>query len=203
MAVPRQMTKHTLEAPKGWPNPHAVDFAAAFNTTDLAALTDTSGSTNAAYAPAGRCVHLHTDGTFKLGVTLAQMPLFLFNNSDDPDVSNPGGDPATDAGVWLAVAPRGNMLALVAKGAYELATTEFDSTNNYAPNDYLYSKTGTDLATAGKLTNDANDSTVGDPYPDETVVGIVSRGRTSSSPANSHGRPELFFWPVFLPGHSH
>lgn len=193
MPVPRQMSEHTLEVPKGWPNPNAVDFSAPISAAVLSAI---SGGV----VFAGTCVHLNASGEFELGVTGFQMPLFLFNNSDDPDVENPGGDPATRAGAWVAVAPSGNLLALPAKGAYEMATTEFNDTLTYAPNAALYAPTGTTLNTSGCLTNAAG---TGGTYPTETVVGVVSRGRTPTTARNSHGQHELFFWPVFLPGHTH
>jgi hypothetical protein len=187
------MTEHRLEAPKGWPNPHAVDYAAPMSAAVLAAITG-----GVVYA--GRCVHVNNSGSYELGITGYQMPLFLFNNSDDPDVENPGGDPATRPGAWVAIAPTGNMMALVAAGAYELATTEFITSRTYNPNDSLYAPTGTTLATSGVLTNLTG--TAGT-YPDETIVGVVSRGRTPTSARNSHGEHELFFWPVYLPGHAH
>lgn len=192
MPVPRQMTAHTLEAPKGWPAPHAVDFQAKFNATALSSI-----SGNVAYA--GRVVHLNNSGEFELGVTGTQMPLFLFNNSDDPDVENSGGNPATVAGAWVPIAPTGKMLALVAKGAYELASTEFVNDTTYNPNDLLYAPTGTTLATSGVLTKVGS----GGAYPATSAVGVVSRGRTTSSATNSHGVAELCFWPVYLPGHTH
>lgn len=190
MPVPRQMTSHTLEAPKGWPSPHAVDFQAIFNATAL-------GSISGGVAYAGRCVHLNSSGEFELGVTGTQMPMFLFNNSDDPDVENPGGDPSTVAGAWVAIAPTGKMLALVAKGAYELATTEFKNDTTYAPNTLVYAPTGTTLATSGVLNKTET------AYPVTSPVGVVSRGRTTSSANNSHGVAELYFWPIYLPSHSH
>jgi len=194
MPVPRQMTEHRLEAPKGWPSPHAVDFAAPMAASVLANI-----SGGVVYA--GRCVHLNNSGEYELGVTGYQMPLFIFNNSDDPDVENPGGDPATRVGAWVAIAPTGKMMALVAKGAYELATTEFNTTLTYNPNDSLYAPTGTTLATSGVLTNAGGDGAA--TYPDETIVGVVSRPRTPSTTRNSHGEHELFFWPVYLPAHNH
>jgi len=190
MPVPRQMTAHTLEAPKGWPSPHAVDYQAIFDATELAAI-----SGNVAFA--GRCVHIAADGEFQFGVTLLQMPLFIFQNSDDPDVENPGGDPATVSGAWIAVAPTGKINAFVAAGAYELASTEFDATLTYVPNQLLYAATGTTLATAGVLTN----AGIGGAFwPALAAVGVVSRGRTSASAANSHGVAEVHFWPQYLPG---
>jgi hypothetical protein len=192
MPVPRQMTAHTLEAPKGWPSPHAVDFTAPIAAATLAAI-----SGGVVYA--GRVVHLNSSGEFELGVDGVQMPLFLFNNSDDPDVENPGGDPATVAGAWVAIAPTGKLMALVAKGAYELASTEFLNTVTYNPNDLLYAPTGTTLATSGVITKTG----AGGAYPLTTAVGIVSRGRTTASTNNSHGVAEIYFWPLFLPSHTH
>jgi hypothetical protein len=192
MTLPRhkqQMTEHTLEAPKGWPNPHAVDFNAVYDPTELASL---EGLSQPAYA--GRCVHNTATG-YKMGAIDYQMPMWIFQNSDDTDVSNAGGSPTTDVHVWVPVAPTGVMMALVAAGAYELATTEFvDAT--YAANDPLYAETAITLADRGKLTKTA--ATAGT-YPDTSIVGVVSRGTRT----NSHRKAELMFWPVYLPSHSH
>jgi hypothetical protein len=197
------MTAHTLEAPKGWPSPSAVDYTAPFDATDLATLR---AAGNEVWA--GRCVHIENDGALKYGVTGRQMPLFVFQNSDDPDVENPGGSASTDPHVWIAVAPTGNLNCFVAAGAYELATTEFDDTQAYNPNDLLYAATGTTNATSGVLTN----AGIGGAFwPAIAGVGVVSRGRTAAGvisantiyPAkgeNSHRVQELFFWPEYLPG---
>jgi len=182
MVAPRQMTDHTLEAPKGWPSPHAVDFQAKHDATQLTTI-----SGNVAFS--GRVVHLASDGEFEFGITNRSMALFLFQNSDDPDVSNDGGDPSTDAHAWVPVAPTGKLNALVAVGAYELASTEYNSALTYAPNDTLTAVTGTTLATAGVLTNAS-----ATPYTNP-VCGVVSKGVQT----NSHGKSELHFWPVYLP----
>jgi len=185
MAVPRhlqQMTVHTLEAPKGWPSPYAVDFTTVFDATQLGAITG-----GVAYA--GRTVHLNSSGNYEFGVTNRSMAMWLFQNSDDPDVENNGGDPATDVGCWQAIAPTGQLTALVAAGAYELATTEFNAALGYFPNETLTAATGTTLATAGVLTNAA-----AVPYTNP-VCGVVSRGKQ----LNAHGMYELWFWPVYLP----
>lgn len=178
----RKMTTHTLNPAKGWPRPSALDFATTFNTTQLAAITG-------GVAFAGRCVHLDSAGQYRFGVANRQMAMFIFQNSDDADVSNYGGDAATEVGVWVATAPTGKMMALVAVGAYELETTEFDDTQAYAPNQTLTAATGTTLATAGVLTNQ---SAV--PYTN-AVCGVVSRGELT----NSFGKQVLCFWPVYLP----
>lgn len=199
MAAPRQMTAHTLEAPHGWPSQAAVEYSAPFDATQLSSV-----SGNVAFA--GRCVHVAADGEYEFGVTGRQMPIFLYQNSDDPDVSNDGGNPATDPHVWVG-AVRKHISGLVAAGAYELATTEFDTSLTYGVNDLLYAATGTTLATCGVLTNAGISSAV---WPAVAAVGVVSRGRTPTAvnaaqqyPAgvkNAHKVHELFFWPQYLPG---
>jgi hypothetical protein len=200
MPVPRQMTAHTLEAPKGWPSPHAVDYAAKFDATELGTITG-------GIAFAGRCVHVASDGEYEFGVTARQMPIWLFQNSDDPDVQNEGGSTANDPHVWVGTSPTGYIMGLVAAGAYELATTEFNSALTYGCNDLLYAATGTTLSTAGVLTNAGIG---GAAWPAIAAVGVVSRGRTPtavnaaqqypSGSQNSHRVKELFFWPQYLPG---
>lgn len=190
MSTPRFMTDHTLETPKGWPCMSAVDYTAKFDATQLAAITG-------GVAFAGRCVHVANDGEFEFGVTGTQMPIFLFQNSDDPDVSNYGGNPATRYGAWVPVLPAGYITGMVAKGAYELSTTEFDSSLTYLPNEMLYAATGTTLATCGVLTNAGIG---GAAWPAIAAVGVVSRGRTPTTANNAHGVAELSFWPEYLPG---
>jgi len=192
MAVPRQMTAHTLEAKKGWPSPHAVDFSAKFATSGTNALID------GYVAFAGSIVSLDTSGNFVYGVANGFMPMWLLQNSDDPDVENPGGTLLSGAsgtsGAWSAVAPTGVITALPAAGAYELATTEFSGTG-LLPNDPLRAGTSADdgdHADRGKVSEYAWAQSDGT-EPD--VVGIVSRAEAN----NSHGISELSFWPVYLP----
>lgn len=190
MPVPRQMTAHTLEAPKGWPSPHAVDFTGKI-------------STNVTIDPvfAGRVVHLNSAGEFEMGlpdvIGAGHMPIFLFQNSDDPDVSNPGDDPATVAGAWVAIAPVGNIMGLVAAGAYELESTEFEpnaTAGTYAPGDCLTATAdNANAVTGGRITR----ATSGLAYA-EPLCGVVSRGEFT----NSHGFQSVAFWPVWLPRQS-
>ena len=190
MAVPRQMTAHTLEAPKGWPSPHAVDFS-------------TLLSANVTIDPffAVRCVHLNAAGQYETGcpvggLGIGHMAIFTFQNSDDPDVANPGGITGSEAdepGGWMAVSPTGAIMGLVAKGAYEMETTEFlDEANiadgSYDPGDLLQSvQANANAVTGGRLT-------LGNQY-EVPIVGVVSRGQFT----NSHRRQALAFWPVWLP----
>jgi hypothetical protein len=198
MAVPRQMTAHSLDAKKGWPSPHAVDFDATFKAS--ASDTDNGLHTDKP-AFAGSLVSLDASGNFVFGVADAAMPMWLFQNSDDPDVTNDGGtllaDPATTDGTygaWAAVAPTGKLMALVAVGAYELNTTEFTGTS-FAPNDPLMADSAAENgqhANRGKVDEYAWAQSDGS-EPD--VVGIVSRAEAK----NSHGVLEVSFWPVYLP----
>jgi hypothetical protein len=184
MATPRQMTAHTLEAIKGWPSPHAVDFA-------------TKLSANVTIDPvyAGRVVYLNSSGEYEMGLPDVQyaghMPIFLFQNSDDPDVSNPGGNPATEAGCWVAVTPTGKIMGLVAAGAYELESTEFEpeaTAGVYAPGDTLTAiNSNSNATTGGRITK-------GTAYA-VPLCGVVSRGVR----VNSHRKNALAFWPVWLP----
>jgi hypothetical protein len=167
------MTANTLNALKGWPQPAAVDFHTEF---------DDSLSTTTVLA--GSVVHLNSSGKYELGVgTLKVMPLFMFNNSDDPDVQNDGGDPASEKGVWVAINPTGQAMSLVAIGAYELISTAFDTTGTYNPNDPLTSPLSPS-ANAGKLV-------VGVMHTD-MIVGLVSRGVVD----NGYGNEAVAFWPL-------
>lgn len=170
MAAPRKMTKETLNALKGWPQMAAVDFH-----TEFADTVET-------VVPPGSVVHLNDEGYYELGVgTLAVMPLFMFSGSDDKDVKNDGGDPATEKGVWVSIGPTGQAMALPAVGAYELVSTAFVP-GTYVPNDPLTSPLAPSV-NAGKLT-------VGTLYTD-MIVGICSRGVVD----NGYGYDAVAFWP--------
>jgi len=170
MAAPRQMTANTLNALKGWPQPAAVDFHSEFAETVVGPVLP------------GSVVHLNPAGKYVLGVGNKRvMPLFLFSGSEDPDVRNPSGNPATEKGVWVPIAPTGQAMALVAVGAYELVSTAFVPGSNYLPNAPLTSdETGPN---AGKLR-------VGNLYTN-MIVGFVSRGIVD----NGYGHDAVAFWP--------
>ena len=173
MAAPRRMTANTLNALKGWPQMSAVDYATRFSSSipagDLPVL-------------AGSVVSLNSSGEYILGVgTSAVMPLFLFNNSDDPDVVNDGGDASTEAGVYIAISPTGQALSLVGIGAYELVSTAFVA-GSYPPNTPLTANKSSS-SNPGKLKP-------GTLYTD-MIVGIVSRGVVD----NGYGKNALAFWP--------
>ncbi len=177
MSAPRQMTKETLNALKGWPQMNAVDFEAKLDSSVSSRL------------PAGSVVHVSPTKTFIPGVgNVATMPLFTFQGSDDPDVVNEGGDPATEKGVFIAINPTGVMMALVAIGAYELVSTNYNTLLSYAPNDHLTSPlTLASSVSPGMLTRGT--------IKTNCIVGVVSRGVVD----NGYGFDALAFWPYYLP----
>ena len=173
MAAPRQMTANTLNALKGWPQMNAVDYHAELDSgipgADLPVL-------------AGAVVQLNATGNFILGVgTDSVMPLFLFNSSAAPDVSNDGGAASTDAGVFVPISPTGQAMALVAVGAYELVSTAYVDAA-YAPNDPL---------TADKSGGGNPGLLQGGTMYTDMIVGLVSRGVVD----NGYGKNALAFWP--------
>jgi len=191
------MTAQTLNALKGWPQMAAVDFNAALDSTVLGNGASGQGPTR---VQAGSVVHINSSGNFKLGVgTKNVMPMFLFNASDDPDVMNDGGNAATTKGVFIAISPTGQMMALVAIGAYELVTTAYDTSVSYAPNAPL---TSGDQSSGGQINQTGGLSTY---QPNaglitavaytaigtDMIVGICSRGVVD----NGYGTDAVAFWP--------
>lgn len=178
------MFEHGLDIAKGWFHPAALDYSAKL-------------SANVTFdVPAGRVAHLNAAGEFEMGVGETDMAIFLLQGERDYDVANPG---TTRAGNFMhrAIAPTGVMSGVVATGAYEIESTEFDTTREYLPNDLLTATADNDnLATGGVLTN-AGSGTAGDvkQYVDP-ACGCVSKGAYR----NAHGIMVLAFWPVYLPG---
>jgi hypothetical protein len=194
--APRQMTEHTLNGVKGWPSPSAVDYSASFEASGSGG---DSGLHDDFVAFSGSLVSLNSSGNYVYGVAAGAMPMWLFQNSDDPDVQNDGGVSMGGSGVagaWHAVAPTGKMLALPAAGAYELATTEFSGVKgDYTPNIPLIPASNSDAGNnAARGQVDAG-TTVIAAADTADVVGIVSRVGST----NSHGKDEVSFWPVYLP----
>jgi len=189
MARYDQMYFHALDFLKGWPNEYALDFSARFSA-DME-KTDMSG---------GCVAHLDADGEFMPGAKGTQVPIFMINGPNDLDVDNDGGDE------WTAIAPRGEASGLVGIDAFELETTEFETSQTYAPNDILHSPTEDQVTNgsendAGKLykrkgwTGGGNGALT---LNTDSVCGIVSRGKRT----NAHGRTVLAFWTFFHPSAS-
>ncbi len=186
--APSLMFEHCMTAVKGWFEPAALDFSAKL----------ASAVTLQAFG--GRVVHVNDAGEFEMGVTTTKMPIFLLQADTDYDVSNPG---TTGGGIFMhqAISPAGNMSGLVATGAYELETSEFDKTPTapYTPNQLLTAKnSNTVQATGGVVSNDragAGGSTGRVRQYVDAACGVVSRGQFK----NEHGVDVLAFWPIYLP----
>lgn len=184
MTAPSLMFEHGLDIAKGWFQPAALDFAAPL-------------SANVTFdVPAGRVVHVNAQGEFEMGVGETDMGIFLIQGSDHFDVANPGTTPSGNF-MHQAIAPIGIMSGVVAKGGYEIESTEFDDNQTYLANELLTAGTSnTTLATGGVLTNQGSGAGGDVEQFVDPVCGVVSRGRF----INSHGIPALAFWPEWLPG---
>jgi len=158
--TPGQMFDHELNAVKGWPSPYAVDKRAEPADPD-------------ADIKAGMLMYLDANGKFAKGASNTSMAIFALQNQNDFDAN---GDTGNITG--------GIMSGLVAVGAYELETTEFDADDTYNPNTQLVAG-GTDgyVGANGGNTYAFN------------VVGVVSDGVFT----NDHGKDVLRFWPVYMP----
>ncbi len=226
---PGQAFDHTLQALKGWYRETALD-------AEVALSSNVNIGGNATPATAGLVVH-GTDLTnnsdaygspmtgpksfvVEMGCGPAHgMPMYLMSRPTDPDVYNPGtvaGDPvygtANRPADFFPVFPaiqNQKLNALIASGAYELETTEYDTAQTYATGQPLRAVTSNTDANAGKLTNQrgttaafnsagvvqfvGNTATV---TAWDTIVGMVSRGTY----VNSYQRPALAFYSWFVPG---
>lgn len=219
-SYPGQMFTRTLDALKGWPSPTAVDISGTI-----------SSNVTADCVYSGRCVHVASvvqggAGTpspgnnvptpvFEMGANIRKMACFLWVGLDGYDVYNPGvpagvplGGNTANPAAWVPIRPSGTVMALVAIGAYELETTEFDTAQTYSPNQLLRAVVLNNSTDGGKLTNqDASGGQAlstssvlayGDPSIAawDSPVGVVSRGKYT----NKNGISSLAFWPVYLPG---
>lgn len=190
---PGQMFENSLNPSKGWPSQNALDHTAKISANVLYDLR------------AGQVCHLNSAGQLEPGVFAAQMGLFIFQGANDLDVNASAGYSNAGANLeWQPISPTGRVACFVAKGPFELETTEFDGAQTYAIGDLLRSPSGNSSgssATSGKLTNQSVVlfSQTNTPQTSATAVcGIVSRGVF----ANYNKRNVLAFWPVWAPGRS-
>lgn len=173
--APNLMYEHALTPLKGWVKSNALDHSGVVSDNVTFAI------------PQGRVMHLNDSGEFETGVTGTQMAIFAFNASDALTVANPGTT-ASGNFVHQAIFPTGVTSGLVATGGYELSSSEFDSEEEYVPNDTLTAAVANStLATGGVLT-------LGTVYTD-AICGVVSKGVVT----NELGVDMLHFWPVYVP----
>lgn len=160
MSRPAQMFDHELNPVKGWPSPYAVDKAA-----EPAEGVSWNG---------GMVMHLNATSGLELGAMGTQMPIFMLQNSSDPDVHKDYGSITGGVGSGL-----------VGGFCYEVESTEYVDTEDYHPNDLL--KSDTEGADAGKLRRAVCNV--------DTIVGVVSDGTYQ----NDHGKMVLKFWTWYIP----
>ena len=168
MSRPAQMFDHYLDARKGWPSPYAVDKAAELVDVDTTVV-------------AGQVMSLDANARFDHGLVENGVAIFAIQNDDDFDVVS------DDGGLVGGAGGRPKMSGLVALGAFELESTEYDTNGVYLPNTPLTSPAH-GVANAGRLE-------VGVVYTD-TICGIVSDGEVTSE---NYGVSVLRFWPAWLP----
>lgn len=183
MPAPEQMFKHMLNPVAGW-HIHSLVFVAT-----------PAPSVNLSDLKAGMVVSLNNNGQLVLGAKGHAMPLFAFQSGTEPVVDNTY-DPTFSNQFWVPATPTGSVSCLVAVGAYELASTEFDTTQTYLPNDLLRAPNGTLTNSGVKVVSDINNSSESPHTHATLVVGVVSRGVFT----NKLGVKMLQFWPVYIPG---
>jgi hypothetical protein len=156
------MYDHELNPVKGWgANAHAVDKSA-----EIA-----SGETG---IYGGMCLSLNSEAKWIKGAPNPAMAGFAFPNQSDFDVDSDLGNISG-----------GNLVCLMAAGAFELETTEIVGTG-FAPNVPLTSELSGD--DAGKLKVTTINST-------DNVVGVCS----ATTFTNEWRKTFMRFWPVYLP----
>lgn len=168
---------HTLDPVSGYDKERGLNFTA-------------NMSPNVEFdMPQGRVVHLNPNGEFETGVEGQQMPLFLMPSS------TPWGAMPTLSPHWAGVGtyPR---TGLPSSGGLELATTEYDTDNTYAPNDLLTAVVDNVDANAGGLITNKNaaGTALTAPYKvggtTRTIIGIVSKAPEKLKNKNT----VLCFW---------
>ncbi len=182
--------QHALDFLKGWPSPSAIDYDA------LVSSNVTSPNVNG-----GRVVHVNSAGQFEMGAVGTQMPMYLIQGANEADVNNVS--PIGALG-WTGVMPSGKQSALVAVGAYELQTTEFDPAATFNINDALHAPveaqiTGSDKSAAGqfyKTRSWPGGSAAAIAPSTDAICGIVSRIPST----NPNKQATISFWPYFYPG---
>lgn len=197
MSRPNQMFTYELNPLKGWPSPFALDKVANLSASE----------TDPTLVKAGMVVSLDSNKTFVRGLGVptrlkAAMPVYLLNSATDYDVVGDDGNivgaipwssnnyTVVQGVVTANTYVRARMSGLVATGGYELETTAYVTTTNFATGDLL-----SDDATNPGLLNNVAALSEYNGKAGTTICGVVSDGVA----ANSNGVSVLAFWPVFLP----
>ena len=190
-----QTYDHELQPIKGWYPFVSLDKTAPLDEEYLATLTAW---------PKGRVGYIHTNGKFRLadGQNLTtQMPYYLWHGGSDLDTISKGV--GVDGRLeWANALPAGVITGLPATGAYEIQTTEFDTTATYPPNTFLTA--GVDADNVPGLLKPISGNVSAN-----WVCGIASlhcnerwdqvTQPTSAKGVNAHGKAVLTLHTYFLP----
>ena len=149
---------------KGWPSPYALDKHA--DVVDGQTIVK------------GKVMYINSAGEFALGLRCGAVGVIATRNSADADVR-------VSEGNMYRNMTGGVMAGIVTLGPYEVETTEYDTTQTYAPNQAL---------TADNLGAGKGDLTVGEAYTD-TLCGVVSDGLFTGV----YRKTMLRFWTCWLP----
>jgi len=128
----------------------------------------------------GRCWYRNSAGEFVQGLAKNAMGYLGIQNSTDKDVQATVGNFQSENSSGYPVC-----------WTFEIETTEFDSTQTFAINNFL---TAWDATSGGVVTADIGLVCLGVPYTD-TVIGQVS----AAVAANENSKSVLRFWTMFLP----
>lgn len=159
-------------------------------------------ATNASKVMQGSVVSLNADGKFVPGCAAGSgknqpVPFISMKNSFDPDVTTGIAGKTQALSTYSAV---GDIItAIPCTSGYEIETTEFDTTAEYAYNDGVIPATGDDL---GKVTVAAAAPGTSKPW-----LGIVSvppgKSRNYKEGAPDYlGNQRLAFFTCFIPVHA-
>jgi hypothetical protein len=195
------MFLHGLNLGKGWPSPSALDSTHKISPNVLYPLNP------------GQVCHQNAAGQLEPGVVAWQMPFFLFAGANSLDVMNtPGVN-------WWPISPTGNVTCFPGIAPMEMWTTEFDTTQTYAPNQPLRAPVGNaanQAGISGTLTNQGvltwadyvgNNAILPTAIcalatmPASPPVSTGQAAPTTPVCTNVNGVLVLSFYPVWFPGH--
>ena len=188
-SISRQSFENVLTPLKHWSDGlDCLDFSASLSSTIL----DDSDIE----CPAGRVMHLNASGTLDRGGSGTQMPLFLKIGKNEGSVWDSGVSSVSAKTFWWTIDSTGIATCLVATGGFEVQSSEYVKTVDYAANDLLTANA------TGLLTN------VNAVQYTNWICGVCSKHRggdyESTAPiiptgANADGVDVITFWTYFLP----
>lgn len=188
---PANLFNHTMDVTKNWDSDHRLDMVASVHTDVTIELYE------------GRIVHRDANGLWHTGCRADKVSFVLLNDSKAYGSVHTSQARNPNAG-WQGYGKM-NRVALCCLQAYEIATTEYDTTKTYAVDNYLTAKfADTDQDAGGLLTNVVPGTSTALTVPTrgsgttKTICGIVS----TPPRAFQNQQTLLSFYTVHMPGAS-